>query len=427
MLLTNDHGTATARARFLALSLLFLVALLNYLDRYMLGILLPAIKADLHLSDSELGFITGIAFSIFYAVMGIPIGRLADRFSRRAVIAGTLALWSAMTVACGLAQGFVQLVLARVMVGVGEAGATPPAHSLISDLFPASRRAGALSVFSLGLPVGVLVSFMAGGVIAQNLGWRPALLAFGVPGVMLAAVIFLVLPEPARGSADGLVLSRSTTLRQVMATLIGRQSFRHVCLGSGFFTLLWLGLISWLPSFFTRTFNLPIGEVGTKLALVLGLSQFIGLAVGGVLGDRLSRRDGRWYMWICAAGSLLPMPFYAAALLSPRADLAFLALIPVFIFGLLQGAPAVAIVQGLAGPRMRAVAVATYLVVVNVIAGGGPQLIGLLSDRLGPSLGASALGVSILGVALPFSVWSGWHFWRGARTLRADFAAALRD
>jgi MFS family permease len=430
--MAQDEGgiavTPTTRVRVVGLSLLCLVSLFNYLDRYMLGILLPAIKADLQLTDAELGFISGIAFTIFYAVMGIPIGRLADRFSRRLVITGALALWSAMTATCGLAQNFLQLAVARVMVGVGEAGATPPSHSLISDLFPARSRATALSLYSMGSPFGILIGFMAGGFIVQSLGWRPALFAFGLPGLILATVIFFVLPEPPRGGVDGHALARTTPLplREVLTTLLARRSFGHTILGSAFYALPWLGLMAWLPSYFTRRFDMPISEVGTKLAVVLGVSQLLGLAAGGLLSDRLAKRDARWYAWICAMASVTPVPFYALALLGPDPNTAFLALFPALFLGMFQGGPEFAVVQGAAGPRMRAVAVATYLVIVNLIGGTGSFMIGWLSDRLAPTLGYESLGSSILGVSVVFSFWSGWHFWRAGRSLPADFDSALR-
>jgi len=428
MALSDEHGMApvASRVRVTALSLLFLVSLFNYLDRYMFGVLLPAIKADLRLNDSELGFISGFAFTLFYAAMGIPIGRLADRHPRRLVIAGSLAVWSAMTALCGLAQGFFQLAAARIMIGVGESGATPPSHSLISDLFPARGRAGAISLFSLGSPFGIFLGFLAGGFLVQSLGWRPALFVFGLPGLILASVVLFALPEPPRGASDGLALTGGPglPLGRVAAILSARKSFRHVSLGSGLFTVVWLGLITWLPSFFTRTFGLPIGRVGATLAWVLGGAQLIGLATGGVLGDVLAGRDGRWYLWLCTAGSLLPIPFYAIALLAAGPNMAFIAIFPAIMLGVLQSAPALAVVQGVAGVRMRAVAVATYLVIVNLIAGVGSPLIGLLSDWLRPSMGSTALGAAILIVALPFSLWSSWHFWLGARTVREDFAAA---
>lgn len=238
--------------------LLFLVSLCNYLDRYMLGVLLPDIKADLHLSDGELGFIGGTAFTIFYAVMGIPIGRLADKQSRRLVLVTALSLWSAMTALCGAAQNFIQLALARILVGVGEAGATPPAHSLIADLFPVRQRAGALAVYTLGSPIGILIGFSAAGLISASLGWRWALILLGLPGLLLAGAVFLFLTEPREGRPSTTATGDThapefASLRQVMGTLLRCATFRHTSLGTAFYTVLWMGLVAWLPSFFVRT------------------------------------------------------------------------------------------------------------------------------------------------------------------------------
>ena len=414
--------TITSRASQLALVLLFLVSLFNYLDRYMLGILLPAIKADLKLSDTELGFLAGLPFALFYATMGIPIARLADRHPRRWVIAGAVAAWSAMTAVCGLAQNFWQLGLGRVLVGVGEAGASPPSHSLIADLVPPKRRAAALAVYASGSPVGILIGFMAGGLISQSLGWRPALFVFGLPGLALALAVFHFLPEPRRVAGPDVVAIMP--LKTVLRTLLARRCFVHASVGSGYYAMLWLGLIAWLPSYFTRSFGMGIGEVGTKLALVLGVSQLIGLTLGGALSDKLAQRDARWYMWVCAMASLTPMPFYAMALLWPTPGIALLAVFPAFLFGIVQGGPEFAVIQNASGPRMRAVAAASYFLIVNVMGGIGSQLMGLLSDLFTPALGGDALRVSMLAVSLVFSLMSGWHFWWGARTVRADFAAA---
>lgn len=416
-------------ARILMIALLFLVLLLNYSDRYTIAVLLPAMKIDLHMSDGDLGFVSGTAFSIFYAFMGIPFGRLSDRYSRRWVISAALTLWSAMTMLCGLAQSVLGLVIARILVGVGEAGATPPAHSLISDTYPVQARARALSAISLGLPAGILVSFAVAGYVVQVAGWRAALFAVGLPGFGLALVVFLFLPEPPRFVLDPLNANSGQlpTFRDIAKTLSARRSFVHVCLGSGFYTLVWSGLITWMPSYITRSYGLPIRQAGFELGVAMSLSLFVGLASGGVIADRLSRRDPRYYMWTCVAGSIIPIPFYALALSAsgPRISIGFL--IPSFMFGILQGAPAIAIVQGVVKSRMRGVAAATYLLVVNVVGGLGPQIIGALSDHFTPMFGPSALAKAILSVSLFFSIWSASHFLLGVRSTSLDFYAAGTD
>ena len=345
------------RTRTTALALLFLVSFFNYMDRYMLAVLLPAIKADLQLSDTQIGFITGLAFTLFYVTMGIPIARLADRYNRKNIIAIALSFWSAMTALCGVAQNFAQLAVARVLVGVGEAGASPPSHSLIADLFPVEKRARALSVYSLGAPVGILVGFMLGGWITQLYGWRAALFTVGIPGILVALVVYRKLHEPERGAADGLAQKSETSPRHAgldrasgaadglpqktemppfwfsLKTLMASPTFRHLSVGTGLYTVVWLGVVQWLPSFFTRSFGLEIGAVGTWLAIILSVSQVIGMLLGGWLADRLGATDLRWYVWVPSLAILVSTPMFALTFLTQNPTVAFLSLFLPFMIG----------------------------------------------------------------------------------------------
>ncbi len=405
----------------LALLLLFIVSLFNYLDRWMLSILVPAIKADLELSDTQIGFITGIAFSLFYATMGIPIARLADRHSRRLVIAGAMALWSAMTAVCGLAQSFTQLAIARVMVGVGEAGATPPSHSLIADLYPRERRAFAIAIYALGAPFGIFIGFLLGGWLTQVYGWRVALLAFGIPGLMLAGAVLALLKEPARGAADGVVEQLvSPPLAVTLKTLFSRPTFINNCLASGFYTMVYLGLLNWMPSFFERTHELPISTIGAWLAVILGGSQLLGVLSGGWLADRLAAVDMRWLMRLCSITVLVAIPFYPAALLWSDPTVAFILLFVPFMVSIMQAGPQHATTQGVSPVAMRATAAATYLLIVNLMGGLGPQLVGLLSDALAGIQDTASLGWAMMLVAVTFSVLSGLFFYLASRTLITD-------
>jgi predicted MFS family arabinose efflux permease len=416
----------TDRQRRMALVLLFLVSLFNYGDRNMIGVLVPSIKADLNLSDTQIGFITGIAFSLFYALMGIPIARLADTLSRRSVVATALAVWSAMTAACGLAQNFVQLALARVMVGVGEAGATPPSHAIIADLFPKARRAMAISVYSFGSPAGVIVAYLVGAWITETWGWRVCLFAFGIPGLFVALILWRFLPDPPRGhseSPDEAV--PAAKLGEALRHLMRRPAFVHNAIASGLFSFLWFGLLSWSPSFFTRSHGMSIGAVGAWLALALGVAQLIGAWAGGYFGDRLGRRDIRWYPRLCAIVMLASTPFYLVVFLADNAMLAILTLALPVMLSVMQGGPQHWITQAVAGPRMRATAAALYLLIVNLISGLGAQTIGVLSDALAPTYGVDSLGCALLIVCLIGSVWPALHFWLIARTLERDVAQAL--
>ena len=409
--------------RATALALLFLVSFFNYMDRYMLAVLLPAIKADLHLSDTEIGFITGLAFTLFYATMGIPIARLADRYSRKNIIAIALSVWSAMTAVCGLAQNFAQLAVARIMVGVGEAGASPPSHSLIADLFPVEKRARALSVYSLGAPVGILVGFMLGGWITQLYGWRAALFTVGIPGILVALVVYRKLHEPERGAADG--LARRAEVQPFwfsLKTLMASPTFRHLSVGTGLYTVVWLGVVQWLPSFFTRSFGLEIGEVGTWLAIILSVSQIIGMLLGGWLADRLGAADLRWYVWVPSLAILVSTPMFVLTFLTQNPTVAFLSLFLPFMIGVMQGPPSFAVAQGLADVRMRAMAAALLLLITNLIGGGiGPQAVGIMSDYLAAGYHQDSLRYALLAVSLVFGLWSSLHYFLAGKTIRREF------
>ena len=409
--------------RTTALALLFLVSFFNYMDRYMLAVLLPAIKADLQLSDTEIGFITGLAFTLFYVTMGIPIARLADRYNRKNIVAIALAVWSAMTAICGLAQNFVQLAIARIMVGVGEAGASPPSHSLIADLFPVEKRARALSIYALGAPVGILVGFMLGGWVTQLYGWRAALFTVGVPGILVALVVYRKLHEPARGAADG--LAHKTEVQPFwfsLKTLMASPTFRHLSVATGLYTVVWLGVVQWLPSFFTRSFGLEIGAVGTWLALILSVSQIIGMLLGGWLADRFGAADLRWYVWVPSLAILVSTPMFLLTFLTQNPTVAFLSLFLPFMIGVMQGPPSFAVAQGLADVRMRAMAAALLLLITNLIGGGiGPQAVGIMSDYLAAGYQQDSLRYALLAISLVFGLWSSLHYFLAGKTIRREF------
>lgn len=407
-----------------ALLLLFFVSFFNYMDRYILSVLLPSIKLDLGLSDTQLGGI-GTAFTISYVLFGIPLARMADSYSRKKVIVFSLLVWSSMTAFCGLAQNFVQLAIARVLVGVGEAGATPPSHSLISDYFPVSRRARAIAVFSLGAPVGIIVGFTLASWLAENYSWRFAFLCLGAPGLLLALFVALKLVEPKRGGSDDAELAIDAdhlpNIKEVVVALWSSPAYRHVCIGTGLYTVVWLGVVSWLPSYFVRSFDMSLTEVGFWLAMSLGISQLIGLMAGGILTDKLIKRDLRWYGWIAASGMFISTPLFVIVFLTDSAVIATIALFPAFLIGVLQGPSTFSAVQGIAQVRMRAMATALYLLVTNLIGGGiGPLLAGWLSDQMANTYGEDSLRYSLLVLSLVFGVWAGVHYALSARTMAAE-------
>ena len=408
------------------MALLFGAALFNYADRYMLAILIPDIKADLDLSDTQIGILTGLAFTLFYATLGIPIARLADVHSRRKIISVALVVWSVMTAVCGLAQNFVQLTVARVLVGVGEAGCTPPSHAIVADTFPRAERAKALATYALGSPAGLLLGFLIGGWLTSEYGWRVALLAFGLPGLLYAAVVFFFLKEPNRGHSDGVEIDdERPPFWTVFRLLLSRPSFRHCVLGVSVHGIVYIGVMNWLPSFFVRTHGLGIAEVGVWLAFSLGISQLIGIYLGGVIADRYGAKDPRWYMWIAGYAILAGGPFFGLVFLWPTPYVAFAVLAIPFFLGVLQAGPTYTVIQTVAGPRMRSMASAINILIINMIGGGlGPLVVGGLSDWLRPEYGDDGLTYALLGVSIIFSVWAWVHFMLAARSVRVDIENA---
>ena len=410
-----------------ALGVLLVVYVFNFVDRSILTILLEDIKRDLGLSDTALGFLTGISFALIYTTAGIPIARWADRGTRRSIIALGLLVWSGMTAMCGLAQNFVQLSLARFGVGLGEAACSPPAHSLISDFFPSERRATALSVYALGIPIGGAIGMFVGGWIAQLLDWRFAFMAVGLPGLALALFVRLYLREPPRGYSDGAPLDSQPSqlpLGEVLGYLLRLRSFRHLSLAASLHAFYGYGAGAFIVPFMIRVHGFETGELGTWLA-GLGLTfGALGTFLGGFLADRLARRDQRWYLWLPALATVLAMPFAALLYLWPEGRMALLFYAPGAALGGMWLGPTFALTQGLARPAMRALAAAVLLFIINLIGMGlGPQATGIVSDLLEPRLGVEAVRYALLIVVLGGAAWSTLHYLLATRRLREDLAA----
>jgi len=423
-----------------ALGLLTVVYVFNFVDRQILSILLQPIKEDLQLSDTALGFLTGIAFALFYTVAGIPIARWADRGVRRSIIALGLTIWSFMTALTGFTQNFTQLALARVGVGIGEAACTPPAHSLVSDYFPPERRATALSIYSLGIPIGIMVGMLAGGWINQFLAWRATFFVVGLPGLLLAVIVRFTLREPPRGHSEGIPTPLSSTeptesihnesTRDVLRFLWSLRSFRHLSLAAALHAFYGYGALAFIPVFMIRVHGMTnTGELGTWLGLIAGIMGGIGTFLGGALSDRLAgrRKDSRWYVWLPAAATLCSVPFAFLFYLWPEGRPALLLSIPATMMGAMYLGPTFAITQALVKLRMRAVASAILLFIINLIGLGlGPQTVGIVSDILEPSYGIESIRYALLSVVVIGSVWSVLHYVLAARTLQADLLAKER-
>lgn len=423
-------AAASSRYPYYALFVLTAVNAVAYLDRQITAVLLQPIKLELHLTDTQLGVLSGVTFALFYATMGVPIAMLADRTHRRNIVAGALTLFSAMTMACGLAANFWQLALARVFVGVGEGGTGPPIHSIIADLFPVSRRATAVAVYGVGINVGILLGFLIGGWVAQIYGWRAAFLVAGAPGLVLAAVVFLTIREPVRGASDGASATSATAappLLQTVRRLFSRASYRHLVIGGTLYSLAAFALLTWSAAFFARTHGMRPGEIGTVMALLLGIVGAAGTFSSGWTADRLGRRDARWIMWAPGVALLIFGAGASAALLAPEKSLALLLFaIPAFVVSAHVG-PCSATTQTLAPLRMRVTSSALFMFAVNLVGmAGGALVVGVLSDLYAPRFGDDALRYAIL-TALAVVPWGALHFYWAGRGLREDMAFAQAE
>ena len=424
LLIDNPYSRPTAQ--YYALGLLTVVYTFNFIDRQLLAILQESIKADLHLSDGQLGLLTGFAFALFYVAAGIPIARWADKSNRRNIIAIAIGLWSLMTALCGAATNYLQLLAARIGVGVGEAGGSPPAHSIVSDIFPPERRASALGIYSTGVNIGIMFGFLLGGWLNEFFGWRTAFVVVGLPGIAIALLVRFTLQEPIRGGAENRSASDNLVpFGHVLKLLASRLSFRHMALGAALNAFAGYSSSSWTASFMIRSHGMTTGELGTWLALILGLCGAIGVVVGAMVADRLGHRDRRWHMWLPAITGVICIPFMIATYLVDGPYLALaLSVVPGILFNVYLG-NTLAMTHGLVGLRMRAVASAILFFILNLIGLGlGPPFVGFLSDYLEPTLGQEALRYAMLYVLPVAMLWSAAHFWRAARTLRADLQLA---
>lgn len=408
--------------RWYILAVLFVVYVFNQVDRQIMGILLEPIKRDMGASDTQMGFLVGITFALFYASMGIPIALLADRSNRRNIVSIALASWSIMTVACGYAQTFVQLTLARIGVGIGEAGSNPPSQSMISDLFPASERGTALSIYATGVNVGVMVAFLAGGVLSQYFGWRATFIIVGIPGILIALLVRFTVVEPVRGASDTQPADdQSPSASEVMRTMFGTPALRHVVLGASVAAFVGYGMVIWLPAFLVRSHGLSQSEIGVTLALLTGVVGGMGTFISGRICDKLAARDIRWTPWVVAIAKASTVPFTVAFFAFTDFTSALAAyLIPAFIGGFYLG-PSYAMIQTLVPPRMRAVAAAISLFMMNIIGLGlGPQLVGITSDLLIPIFDDQSLRYALMACSC-LNLWAAAHYYMASRSLAAAY------
>ncbi len=419
------------RLRF-ALAVLFGINFMNFYDRQIVGAIGERIKQDWALSDSQLGLLT-TAFVLLYAAVGVPLGRWADTGRRRVILAVSVLLWSGFTLLCGLAAGFVSLFVFRLGVGVGEAGCAPAANSLIGDLFPAERRARAISVFMLGLPLGLAASYLLSGWITQLTGgWRQALFVAAAPGVVLG-LLALALPEPARGAADRVAGGAVATGWAAIRAVLKVPTMRWIIASGAILNLNMYALGTFLTSFLIRYHGLQIGLATTYSGIVIGLGGGLGMVLGGQVGDRLGLAGARGRLRLAMICALLAGPIVAVSLAQPRGmPLRFVALLlPAYLLFYVYYSAVYAAIQDVIGPRARGTAMAVYFFVFYLFTAAGLYSFGWLSDRLAAgnlarglaAPEASALGLHRAMYLIPaLAVALAMVLWAAARTAPADEA-----
>ena len=416
------------------LAVLLVVLAFNSVDRVAMGLLLQDIKAALRLSDTQLGILSGIAFALFYATMGIPIARWADRGNRVIIIAVTTALWSLMVALCGFAASFGQLVLIRIGVAVGEAGCVPPAHSLIADFFSRAERPRAIAIYMLGGPLSMVIGYFIAGWLNELFGWRATFVMLGLPGLALACVVWRTLQEPRRITARAALgrtarhepASQETPsvanvgLGKVCATLWRSITLRHLLLCNAVICFFTYGIMQWQPAFFIRSYGVKTGELGTWFAVIYGLGGMLGTYLGGEWASRrAANREAlqlRALALVIAAFGVLSFGIYLAPNLPVALGLLGVATVGAYTFN----GPLFATIQTLVPDHMRATSIALFYLFANLVGMGlGPSAAGILSDVFRPRAGEESLRYALLCLC-PGYFWSAWHLWRASTSVARD-------
>ncbi|OYX36310.1 MAG: hypothetical protein B7Y99_02425 [Caulobacterales bacterium 32-69-10] len=400
---TADAAPRRSLYPYVVLGVLLVVYILNYLDRQLVSILVEPIRKELGFSDTQLGLITGLVFAVFYSICGVPVAWMADRMNRVRIVAVACGLWSLFTGACGLAGSFTQLALARVGVGIGEAGGVPPSYAILSDYFPPFRRGLAMGLFSLGIPLGVFFGGAYGAWASSHWGWRGAFISLAVPGILLALLLPLIVKEPVRGNLDGEAKAGDggLPLGATIAAFVRSPVLVLTALGCSFSGVAGYTLQSWTPAFLMRVQGATIEQVGTYYSPLIGLSIGLGIFGSGWIADKLGARSLRAYALVPAAAFVLAFPLYLMALSAPNwwSSVLLLAIPQGLAFSYL--APAVAVVQNLVPPARRASSSALLLFFLNFLIGCGPFYVGMVSDWAKPEYGDASLRVALYAL-IPF-------------------------
>ena len=420
---SGRQAQAASTRRYYVLGILTLVYALNFLDRTIFNVLIEPIKKEFALSDTTMGLLAGFGFVLFYSLLGIPIARIADRVNRRNIVALAFAFWSAMTFLCGMASSVATLAFARVGVGLGESAGTPASQSLVADLFDKNERPRALGVYAIGTYLGVFMGYFIGGWVNQHYGWRMAFFACGLPGIALAAILWLTISEPKRGAmAENFV---PEPLGPTLRFLITQPSFVIVLIGFCLTTYTNYATAAWIPPFLARVHHLSSAEIGTYAGTFKGLAGMAGTLVGGIVVAAISKRDDRWKLWAPAVMSGLAGPVFAVCMLTHdfATMIAMLALTS-FMVGFHLG-PIFAIAQTVARPSMRALASAFVLLTATCFGQGvGPLAVGMINDALKNNFGNDAVRYSLLSAAVTTMLGALLFVW-AAKFIRADIKRAI--
>lgn len=412
----KGDAQSPANAPVYVLTLLTIVSFFNYLDRWVIAILLEPIKRELSLSDAQMGLVAGFAFALLYATVGLPLARIADRRSRITLLSVCLALWSAMTAMTGLVRNFVELFMVRMAVGIGEAGCGPAAHSVIGDIFPRGRRPLAISIFQAGGVLGQSAGLAVAGIVAQIWGWRAALMVLGILGIPLALLIYFTVREPAR-SIDH-AQSSSESMLATLKILFARPPLRHLVIGVSIAAFGSYGMIQWVPSFFIRLHGLSLAEVGGYVGAVKGAAGVLGTLFGGFALTRLGPRDIRWeFWWPMAMFGAGPLFYLVSFTLADWKVALTLQMIGSFISAA-AGGVALAAVQSYAEPFRRATALAILGLTSSLLGLGlGPVAVGVASDLLAPAFGTESLRYALILIGC-MPIWGAFHLWLASRSAK---------
>jgi predicted MFS family arabinose efflux permease len=408
-----------------ALGALFVLYIFNFIDRQLLNLFVDDIAKEFGASDAQMGLLIGVTFVIFYTVAGVPLARWADRGSRTLLIALGLAVWSGMTSLTGLARNYWHLLLARIGVGVGEASFTPCAHSLLTDYFPAERRASALAIFAAGASAGNFLGFAGGGWLADHMGWRAAFLVIGTVGIPVALIFRLTVPEPVRAlTAAQLAEARRDSVWSVWRYLASSRALVFLVISASLHGFSSFGSAAWTAALLRRVHELSLTEAGLVLAVGSGIGASVGQIIAGRVADRLGKRDVRWYMYLPAITSIASLPLLLLFLWSWDFWSALLLYTPAAFISSMWTGPTYAMTQSLAKPHMRAMASALIVLMLNLVGMGlGPLLVGILNDALAPSLGVAAVRYSLMFAVVPHALAAIFNL-LAARHLIADLAVA---